>query len=131
MHRGNACRECGRETTRSKLKGLCYDCAQGCRHEFWEVGRARISSGAVQVKSRCLRCKDMLGTHPSSDFDLDALPWLYDRPSPASCERCGSTDGVELHHWAPREFFGDEADAWPTGWLCTACHARWHDAMRR
>ncbi|WP_425518228.1 HNH endonuclease [Nitratireductor kimnyeongensis] len=41
------------------------------------------------------------------------------------CERCGSTEGTEVHHWAPWHLF-DDADEWPTSNLCKSCHTRWH-----
>ena len=35
--------------------------------------------------------------------------------------------GGSAHHWAPVHLFGgDEADRWPTGWLCQPCHTEWH-----
>lgn len=42
------------------------------------------------------------------------------------CEACKLETGTEVHHWAPRHLFGDEADAWPTANLCVECHKRWH-----
>ena len=117
------CRECGRRTTRATLKGLCYDCSVDCPHAQVVIGRVRLASGAVQVKSRCLRCGNMLGNRPNDEFVLDNLPWLYDRTSEIACARCGEISGVELHHWAPRARFGDDADRWPTGFLCRRCHA--------
>jgi hypothetical protein len=53
---------------------------------------------------------------------------VFDRISLRPCEHCGRVDGVELHHWAPRGQFED-FDTWPTGWLCRACHRRWHEKM--
>lgn len=41
------------------------------------------------------------------------------------CARCGANDGVEEHHWGPRAIFND-ADSWPTDWLCPMCHRDWH-----
>lgn len=41
------------------------------------------------------------------------------------CSRCGAR-GAELHHWAPRAYFGAECDNWPTDYLCRKCHDRWH-----
>ena len=41
---------------------------------------------------------------------------------------CGA-EGAELHHWAPKEVFGQEANAWPTAFLCVACHQEWHVGM--
>jgi hypothetical protein len=36
---------------------------------------------------------------------------------------------VELHHWAPKALFGDEAEVWPQDFLCRSCHIRWHQTM--
>jgi RecJ-like exonuclease len=44
------------------------------------------------------------------------------------CERCGSYQHIEHHHWAPRHLF-DDADAWPTSNLCRECHVEWHQAV--
>jgi hypothetical protein len=41
------------------------------------------------------------------------------------CERCGSPEQVEEHHWAPRHLFSD-ADSWPLSYLCRKCHVYWH-----
>ena len=42
------------------------------------------------------------------------------------CSRCGDR-GAELHHWAPKEIFGeDEAELWPKDYLCVTCHRDWH-----
>ena len=27
---------------------------------------------------------------------------------------------------APRKFFGDDCEAWPTSYLCRPCHETWH-----
>lgn len=45
------------------------------------------------------------------------------RPSP--CERCGSHERVEVHHWAPSYLF-DDSHLWPMSTLCRKCHTRWH-----
>jgi hypothetical protein len=72
------CRECGRRSRRATLKGLCYERSRDCPHAEVVVGRVRLTSGAVQVKKRCLRCGNMLGNLPSAEFVLDNLPWLYE-----------------------------------------------------
>lgn len=46
--------------------------------------------------------------------------------APSPCEHCGSTMRVELHHWAPYHLFDEDADNWPTAWLCRTCHQQWH-----
>ncbi len=45
------------------------------------------------------------------------------------CEVCGFAGYVELHHWAPRGIFKDEAEDWPMSMLCRPCHVRWHQMM--
>lgn len=53
------------------------------------------------------------------------------RPTPPTalqCQRCESTEQVERHHWAPRQFFAD-ADKWGTAPLCRKCHREWHKVM--
>lgn len=45
------------------------------------------------------------------------------------CERCGSREGCELHHYAPWSLF-DDAEAWATGYLCRPCHEEWHRRTR-
>lgn len=42
---------------------------------------------------------------------------------------CGSTDGCELHHLAPRNVFGEAAEDWPQVLVCVDCHAHWHRMM--
>lgn len=45
------------------------------------------------------------------------------------CEVCGTKGTTEVHHWAPRHLFGDDADRWPTGNLCRPCHVNWHQRV--
>jgi len=45
------------------------------------------------------------------------------------CEKCHTFQMCEVHHIAPRAFFGDEADSWPTLCLCRKCHEAWHTVM--
>lgn len=46
------------------------------------------------------------------------------------CERCGDTGGVQNHHVAPKEFFGQErAETWPQIQLCRPCHDSWHEGL--
>lgn len=46
------------------------------------------------------------------------------------CIRCGETENLHQHHWAPRAIF-DDADEWGTVPLCPNHHALWHSTMRR
>jgi hypothetical protein len=45
--------------------------------------------------------------------------------TPEGCQRCGATEQIEMHHWAPRVIFAD-GDAWGTVPLCHDCHMFWH-----
>lgn len=57
---------------------------------------------------------------------IQDLPVLFP-PWVARCARCGDRY-AELHHWAPQAKFQD-ADTWPTDYLCVKCHNLWHQVM--
>jgi hypothetical protein len=100
-----------------------------CRHCGGGMGRKvayRYRNGVVHVRHECSRCATLsLYCLPKSSATSD-LPLVRDRLGEGSpCARCGRR-GTELHHWAPRKHFGDEADLWPVDWLCRDCHRRWH-----
>jgi hypothetical protein len=61
------------------------------------------------------------------------IPVQYVRHSPgevSECEYIGCGQPAELHHFAPRNWFGfEEADNWPTAWLCPMHHKEWHRRM--
>ncbi len=48
-----------------------------------------------------------------------------------ACAVCGSTEKVELHHWAPFKVFGDSFSIWPASYLCHNCHLLWHHSMQK
>jgi hypothetical protein len=58
--------------------------------------------------------------------DLEALPVVGVKAYRKCQGRCGELAQCELHHVAPRAFFGEECDEWPMVWLCVPCHHRWH-----
>lgn len=68
--------------------------------------------------------------HPAlSGIDLTRLP-VIGRAIWRKCEGpCGRPGFCELHHVAPRKFFGDECEQWPVVWLCADCHQRWHTIL--
>jgi len=45
------------------------------------------------------------------------------------CERCQKWASCEVHHIAPRAFFGQDCEAWPTIYLCRPCHDEWHATL--
>lgn len=45
------------------------------------------------------------------------------------CEKCHQFQLCEVHHVAPRALFGEQADEWPTLYLCRKCHEAWHSIV--
>lgn len=60
---------------------------------------------------------------------LDALEVLMPESIESRCAVCKSRN-VELHHWAPKQLFGDDAERWPKDYLCIPCHNEWHKRMK-
>lgn len=93
------------------------------------------SNGAHVAVERCRLCgrnpnkgKPFLSKKDIPNFD--ELPLLVDYSKQSEpCVVCGSKDGSEYHHFAPRHLF-DNADEWPTGWLCMKHHNEWHKKTR-
>jgi hypothetical protein len=105
------------------------DCAHaGRRTPFRQVA----ANGAVYLYLGCADCQ--APTSPGEwlrqdGVDLSQIPVAVDRRTQnPPCVVCGRW-GTELHHWAPRHIFGDQADHWPTAWLCKECHAYWHRCL--
>lgn len=128
-----SCTNCGRESRRP-TPGFCHWCAEACDHAEARTVTIRLRSGRVRLASRCVRCDRSLGAirHDTAP-DISTVPVHVDHRATSAnppCSRCGSTDGTEEHHWAPRAIF-DDPDAWPTDFLCPTCHTLWHATMRR
>ena len=65
----------------------------------------------------------MFQTHIDVDLDVvDVISW----PEKHVCGWCKEEKFCEKHHYWPREFFGDDAEKGPVGWLCMECHDLWH-----
>jgi hypothetical protein len=117
----------------------CGTCRRDCKHEPTH-GYIIQGDGRYAPKAYCCwcgqNCPGPFG-YPNPDPKRRQERWLFDfcfkdirhDQTPEPCERCGSSEGTQLHHWAPTAIFAD-ADDWPTGWLCPRCHAAWHQAMR-
>lgn len=59
------------------------------------------------------------------------MPIAADYTGGATCQYAGcNRQAVEWHHYAPRHLFGDAADNWPVGPLCTIHHRAWHEALK-
>lgn len=86
----------------------------------WRCGGCRFSQS---IKHQLVPAA-ILGGVAGVDFDVK------DNLSMApQCDRCGSGDGTEYHHYAPSHLF-DDADRWATGYLCRSCHTEWHRKTR-
>lgn len=95
--------------------------------------KKRISNGSYQVIDQCNWCgQNARGNGinvPHREVNnLDALPLLADYSAHApKCEVCGSGNGTELHHFAPRHIFGPvTAERYSQAYLCRDCHTDWH-----
>jgi hypothetical protein len=113
-----------------------YPDQRTCPHPKAEPARNITCSGASQVFMRCVNCGANIHDagkwlpHDRIYGKVDDLLVVNDyREHVPPCQKCGAF-GAELHHWAPREHF-DDADDWPTGWLCVRCHNLWHLTMVR
>jgi hypothetical protein len=58
--------------------------------------------------------------------DGEGCEWCVEEHN--ACEKCGSPERVEYHHWAPYHLFPDAND-WPGSLLCWKCHRLWHSIV--
>jgi hypothetical protein len=108
-----------------------FDCASYPRTLMVTIA----SNGVRHYHLRCVRCRGVHGDGavPHGDtllqlIDLASVPVYSDAGEwAATCERCGA-HYAELHHWAPWHLFED-ANEWPTAWLCRDCHTLWHSIV--
>ena len=108
------CKNCGKETATRIVRNI-------------------NSAGVSMTWVQCLTCgKNARGSGQwlKKPSNVEELPVIENFSTNYTCEVCGHT-GAEVHHWAPRFIFGNEADQWPTGYLCPTCHAYWHDKINK
>jgi len=81
-------------------------------------------NGSRFVYEGCARCQARL--KPGEWVDQNRVAAAKDAPvvedrrtDHPPCQVCGAW-GTELHHWAPRQTFGLEAEHWPTAWLAAS-----------
>lgn len=60
------------------------------------------------------------------DVDVERLPIIGEKVYRRCQGPCRQLNLCEANHVAPKAFFGDEAEQWPTLWFCRPCHDRWH-----
>ena len=108
---------------------LTTPCACKLRYRIAVVVAA---NGTRHYRFQCVACGRLCGgsiLRAALPPNILAASVIGDNTDPArACARCGATNGVELHHWAPAAVFKDFY-RWPTAWLCPACHTEWHDKM--
>ena len=124
------CLRCGKPPTwgydSKHYSGVCWKCSEACEHDNEIIGYIIKANGSQQCMSKCMDCgKVDIGIRRGSRY-LDIC--FKDHRNGLVCERCGDTEGVELHHYAPRNMF-DDYHKWATGHLCPACHRLWHTTM--
>lgn len=107
--------------------GACIKCGA-----IPSVARESVGSG-WRTLWWCYRCNDLAFGGDSwlpNKRDLMQLP-IVSRKADEPCQvlRCLNVGQLEEHHLAPYEFFGDDADRWPTIRVCKRCHDKWHDTI--
>lgn len=112
---------------------ICWTCAIGitrraCPHDGTpELLIYRFANGHQNPQVRCRACYKTMRTPRLRDINPDMVEGeVRDFRKLPNCARCGRDDAIEIHHWAPRQLFPDDADDWPTSPLCPDCHHRWH-----
>ena len=88
------------------------------------------TNGRNVVSLQCHTCNRRSGFIAKAyliGVDIATVPTTRNYRSNEPCARCGKTEGVELHHYAPVAMFGwQEAETYPLGFLCPKCHSNWH-----
>ena len=96
----------------------------------------RASNGAIQIIWSCGICDYRSSAIPhyvaqAARVDIRTLPitedyaGLFGRCIVRGC----TSDEVELNHFAPQAIFGEQADDWPTGYLCIKHHQEWGERV--
>jgi len=127
------------ETRFTRKTGTCRNChitTEGVLHrQVWANG----AHGFLWVCARCNAknpfngptyvAHTLVAKHLTPE-QVETLPILMPEGGFTNrCTRCGTRE-AELHHWAPRAFFGDkECEQWPKDYLCTKCHGLWHSIV--
>jgi hypothetical protein len=128
--RPNWCTQCRYEPV-DPGNAVCPGCASSilkktCNHPWRpELIILRTRNGHARPQLRCRRCYATVGHPKVREVNLDEADGEVVNEPSGSCARCGRTDAIELHHWAPWHLFRD-ADDWPTSLLCPDCHRLWH-----
>lgn len=118
------------------------DKCKTCGSDQLKIGITNIASGATVYPIYCAACGEVFSKYvkkriaqeyarengPLQYVKTKTEEYIEKKQIQIKCEVCDSNE-AELHHWAPQYLFGEEADQWPVGYLCRACHRKWHDLV--
>lgn len=105
-------------------------CVHQAGFALYVIIQANGNRAVVSLCKHCLRNESDTRTGvphfwPHDRVQVDDLSIIADNRRPErACAHCGAL-GTEQHHWAPWHLFED-ADSWPTSYLCVPCHRLWH-----
>lgn len=125
-----------------KTCGKLVDKCKTCGSDQLKIGITNIVSGATVYPIYCAACGEVFAKYVKKEIAREYArengPLRYVKTKTAEyiekkqiqikCEVCGAGE-AEIHHWAPQYLFGEEAARWPVGYLCRACHRKWHDLV--
>ena len=98
--------------------------SNGARQYFWYCTHCeRITPPGIFLTHELIKTWNL-----GQAFYDKALLKNYSGSKTCAVEGCPNTD-TEQHHFAPREFWGSDADCWPTAYICRYHHRLWHDVM--
>jgi hypothetical protein len=95
------------------------------------------ASGIIQLIWCCSQCDYRSSPVPHYLAESMGIPNIRSLPTISSYAglfgRCivhgCESDEVELNHFAPRAIFGQDAENWPTGYLCVRHHREWGERV--
>lgn len=122
-------------TWRRLARALC-DRHHGDVHHDSTLGLLIKQNGTLQWRLYCGRCDHKTDLTHARKHHIDTIAELpvrhvdnnLDQAKPCTVRDCTQT-GTEMHHFAPRNTFGDDADLWPVLPLCRHHHRHWHTRM--
>jgi hypothetical protein len=130
-------------SSQTERRSSCSNAHTHSTHGRWNRGADEVlgviicADGRRQYKMRCVAC-GTTGT-PIPTRQLDAwgitpadIGWTQTNTPgeyPPCCYAGCPVTPTELHHFSPRNTFGDDADNWPCLPLCRDHHVEWHQRM--
>ena len=125
--------------SRWDMDGPCHQDNDRTQKRFkdhdWILECVETANGHRQIRVICSQCKchdNWLPHYILLDYGIDPWTLPINRSLRSNRECCveGCLDTrTELHHFAPKRVFKNEANDWPVLPLCTDHHAYWHRLM--